>query len=180
MHLSSSLDNQSNWKTPCILKTESVYIEKGACPLSVFYMPILLYHDSWRFGPSFFDPCYTSALHMAHPQETLVEITWWCPWFKLPREVDHLPNIATVCLNYVKQSTKFRQGRKLPIPPGSEQREGLSCFQNAQTSCSKYWHLFASSLLLPMFANWPRISVFLPIIFPHRITSFRSWQFHRH
>ena len=31
-----------------------------------------------------------------------------------------------------------------------------------------------------MFANWPRISVFLPTIFPHRITSFRSWQFHRH
>lgn len=61
---------------------------------------------------------------------------------------------------------------------GSERREGLSCFQNVQTSCSKYWHLFASSLLLPMFANWPRIFVSLPTIIPHctHIPSFPSWQ----
>lgn len=119
---------------------------------------------------------------MAHPWEMLVELTWWYPWSKLPGEVDHLPNIATVCLNYVKQPTKFKQGRKLSIPPGSEQREGLSCFQNVQTSCSKYWHLFASSSLLPMFANWPRIFVSPPTIFPHRthITSFPSWQLSRH
>lgn len=90
-----------------------VYREVSLPLLSVLYansfIPWLL-----KVWPSFF----RSLLHQSQcftygtPQETRVEITWWCPWLKLPREVDHLPNIATVQCVWIMLNSQQSSGKE--------------------------------------------------------------------